>query len=243
MKRNIFQCGYSLVELMVAMSIVIALMAAVSVAMGVGRDSWMTTTAQIEVRENMRSAQARITREFRETGSDKDGNIEMAITAGGGANGSDVVTFAVPILCNASMHLINSDGDVQVWGAPLTWGCHDVSCMDQDGDCSAIEYRRIQYRINESDELVRIVLAPDNSVVATDVFAENLTDLRVRLIGEDINFNCQLDSGEDSNGNGQLDDGYAVAFTLTGTMMTVHKREENLTSSWDVRIRNRGCSL
>jgi hypothetical protein len=205
---------------MVVVAIISVLIAGVFSVMDPGQDAWWVVGAEIRVREQLRAAQARITREFRETGSDKDGNPEMFITAGGGPDGTDMVKFAVPVWCDDTMNLIDSEGDVAQWGATLTWGCRDLACMDQDGSCAVKEYRYIEYRLSEDGRLERRVLGPDDAVVSSQVFADRITDFRAASQG-----------------------GCVVAFALTGAVNTARNRTVGRTVNWEVQMRNRRCSL
>jgi prepilin-type N-terminal cleavage/methylation domain-containing protein len=234
MNRHESPAGYSMVELMVTMVIFLSLLGAVATTMNVGEDSWPTVAADLEIREITRDARERITREFQNSGINQDGVSQMQVIAGNGADGTDVVKFAVPILCDENQGWIDDNGEIAHWGATLTWRCSCsegdrsciTECMDPDGDCANIEYSHIQYVKNPLDQLIRQVINFNGDVLRSDLIAENVTDFQV-----------------------EPTDRCLYTFRMTVRKSTPRKRDMELTSVWQVHARNNhdpnnwGCSL
>ena len=60
--------GFTLVELLVVTAIFLAMIGAVYASLYTGRDSLLSTKAQIQLQENLRRTVQRVTRELQETG-------------------------------------------------------------------------------------------------------------------------------------------------------------------------------
>ncbi len=171
--------GFSLTELMVSL-IIFAVFA--SIAYGIlssGQRSWFTTESRIKTRQDLRRILNRIARELQQTGYDENGIAKFAISDGGGINNTDIITFSIPIICESGGVLINSNGDVANWGAPLNWGCSSSSCMDADDNCTTRDYQLIEYALDSNNRLRRIVKDPSGNIVAEDIIAENIVDFQL----------------------------------------------------------------
>lgn len=193
------QLGFSLVELLVSMSIFTAMSAAVYSMMFISQGAMVTTQAQMDLRDGAQLVLERMQKELRASGEevqiDANGNVtniidQAVVSDGAGSGGSDVVRFAVPISCSVGgvATFINPTTNNFYWGAPLTWGCSQPSCMDADGNCSTIDYRWIEYRKNSSDQLVRQVLDSSNTVVREDILAGDVSDFQI-IESADVNRN------------------------------------------------------
>jgi len=209
--------GFSLVEMMVVMAIFSVMGAVILGVLMTGRDSWHTTDTQISLRENVRIIMSRVSRELQESGS-SGGSMQVTIDNGGGVNGSDILRFSMPVICQQGGVVIDANGDVAYWGAPLTWGCSIFSCMDGDDDCSTVDYKFVEYKMDGNNQLLRRVLNPALTAVREDVFAENVTDFQVVL-------------GADSN---------LATLTVTVSRDTESNRTITSTESINVFFRNRG---
>jgi len=86
-----------------------------------GQSAWSTTDTQIRLQEALRQTLQRVAQELRESGSDANGVMQVTIADNAGTNGTDVLTFSVP-MCVCSNIPIDNNGDVANWGAPLSWG-------------------------------------------------------------------------------------------------------------------------
>lgn len=216
--RRKSQGGFSLVELMVAVSILVAMIGGVYMSVAAGQNSWANTALQITLQENVRISLEKISKEMRESGSNSVGAMQIAINDNSGTNGSDVIQFFMPVECEAGVPVMDGNGDVAYWGAPLTWGCSDSTCMDADNDCTTVEYSYLEYAINNNNQLERRVRDASNALVRTDVFARNISDMQAVISG-------------DQN---------VVTVTVTASGTTTNNRALSMNDSMDVLLRNRG---
>ncbi|MGE0268998.1 MAG: PilW family protein [Candidatus Omnitrophota bacterium] len=210
--------GFSLVELMVAVAILTAMMGGVYMSMAAGQNSWANTALQIELQENLRLTLEKISKELRESGSNGAGVMQVTINDNAGVNSSDVIQFFMPVICEAGQTIIDNNGDVANWGAPLTWGCTDSTCMDADDDCSTVEYSYLEYAINNNNQLERRVRNAANALVRTDIFAQKISDFQAAM---------SVDQNE-------------VTITVTALGTSMKNRTMTMTNSMVVYLRNRG---
>lgn len=217
--------GFGLVETLLAVGIMSGVMAGVSVVLGAGKTSWSNTDAQIDLQESIRRTIEKVSREVQESGTDKNGVIQVTILDAGGINNSDIIRFSVPIVCEAGTSVMDANGDVANWGAALTWGCTDSSCMDADNSCLTLDYASTEYLIDANDQLVRRVLNAANNPIRTDVFAQNVTDLQVWLNVDLVNPELHQ---------------RIVTFSLTVQKDTDENRTITATNSVNIYLRNRG---
>lgn len=211
--------GFTMVELMIVVAILTAMMGGLYMTLATGQDTWMNTDTQISLQENIRLTLDRVSKEVRETGSNAGGGMELTMFDGTGVNGSDIIRFAMPVICEAGETIIDANGDVNNWGAPLTWGCTDSTCMDADDDCDTVDYRWVEYRIDNNNQLLRRTLDNAASVVRTDIFAHNISDFQVQYVG----------AGQE-----------VVRLTVTATRNTNANRTVTEATSIDITLRNRG---
>ena len=166
--------GFTLLETLIVVLIVTVMLTGGYLVLSTGQATWFTTDTNIRLQENLRQSLEKVIMELRQSSVS-----QTQLFDGTGANNTDVIRFSVPIVCQAGERLIDINGDVQHWGAPLTWGCTDSTCMDADNDCSVINYKYIEYRINNENQLIRKVLDEALTVVRTDVFAHNISDFQI----------------------------------------------------------------
>ena len=209
--------GFTLVEVLIVVAIIAVMIRGIFLTLSTGQNTWMTTDVQIQLQDNLRITMDRVSKELRESGS-AAGVMKITINDAAGVNGSDIIKFSVPILCNAGTSIINANGDVAYWGAPLTWGCTDSTCMDADDDCNTADYSFIQYELDANKQLIRKVLNPGANVIRQDVFAQNISDFQASL-------------SADQN---------VVTLMVTAFKTTNLKRQVTATKSMDVLLRNRG---
>ena len=171
--------GFTLSEMMIVILIFSVIVVGMFTLLFTGQSTWFNTDTSIELQQTLRIALARVSSELQESGFDKDNIPQVAISDGGGFNGSDIIRFSVPVICEEGGSLIDANGDVAYWGAPLTWGCAQASCMDADDDCLTTEYRYIEYSVNNQGQLSRRVLDSIFGVVREDIFAGNINDFQV----------------------------------------------------------------
>lgn len=204
-----------------------------------GKDTWLTTDVHIRLQENLRRTLTKVSKELHETGPSSGG---LTISDGAGVGGSDIITFSMPIVCESGGSIIDGNGDVANWGAPLTWGCTDSTCMDADNDCGTVDYDVVRYLLDANGQLLRRVLNTSGGIVREDIFAEDLTDLQaITRVAEDTNLNGVLDAGEDENSNTLLDGGITVIIlTATAQRNADNARQVTATNSVNIYLRNRG---
>ena len=77
--------------------------------------------ARIDLQNNLRQFSQRFSMELQESGTDENGNLQVTISNNSGVNNSDVIRFAIPI-CPCGLLPIDSNGEVNSWGAPTVWG-------------------------------------------------------------------------------------------------------------------------
>lgn len=210
--------GFSMVELLVVIGICGLMLSGIFTTFMTGQSTWYTADSAIELRENLRVSSEKMTRELRESGFNSAGTIQVAVVDGGGANSTDLLRFSMPVLCNSATALLDTNGNVAYWGAPLTWGCTSSSCMDANDSCATVEYKYVQYEITSSNELVRKVLSPALVVARQDTIASNVT-------------NMQITTSADQN---------VITIQLTAQKLSPMRKLITLTKSLDVYLRNRG---
>jgi len=168
-------------ELVVAIAILSILLLGVMMTMMSGQETWSTADGLIQIQENIRIILEKISREMRETGSDSVGASQITIEDNSGVNNSDIIRFSIPIVCQSGGSIMDANGDVAHWGAPLIWGCDDSTCMDADDDCGTADYKYVEYSINVSNQLLRKVLDDGYVTVKEEIFAQNITNLQAVL--------------------------------------------------------------
>jgi len=178
--------GYSMVEVMIVVLIVTTILAGGFLIFSTGQSTWFTSDIKIRLEENIRQALEKITTELRQSRVDQSQVFDNT-----GPNNTDVVRFSVPVVCEAGGNLIDINGDVAHWGAPLTWGCTSSTCMDADNDCDTVDYQFVEYGLGSDDQLVRRVLDATPSVVRTDVVAQGISDFQVQVNGSVVTLTLQ----------------------------------------------------
>lgn len=121
------QNGFSMMELMVTLLLVSIISIAGSMLFTVGENAWSTTNSNIYMQDNIRATLQRISMELQQSGTDSTGTVQVFISDNVGVNNSDILRFAIP-LCLCGVSPMDSNGDVQYWGAPLIWG--QSGCSD-----------------------------------------------------------------------------------------------------------------
>lgn len=212
------QSGFTIIEIMIVVLILSIMITGAFLTVSTGSDSWLSTGAQIDLEENVRATFSRISKELQESGEDSLGNLQVAISNGTEFNGSDDIRFTMPIICETGVALVDVNGDVANWGAPLTWGCTDSSCMDADDDCSSRDYAQIGYKLNVLNQLIRRVYDSGGNTVDEFLIAQNITDFQVALSG-------------DQN---------IVTVTVTASKNSDKGRSFSVTRSLEILLRNKG---
>lgn len=215
--KNLNTAGFSIVEMMFVVAILLVMLTGGYMVLFSGQEAWQTTETQIRVQEGLRHTLDRVSKELRESGANAVGTLQVVITDNTGVNGSDILLFAMPIVCEAGGSVVDVNGDVANWGAPLTWGCTASTCMDADDDCATRDYASVEYRLNNSNQLIRRVLNSASAVVRTDIFAQNVIDFQTAL-------------SVDQN---------IVTLTVTASVKSALNRTITTTKSLDVRLRNK----
>ncbi|MCA9407696.1 MAG: type II secretion system protein [Candidatus Omnitrophica bacterium] len=210
--------GFSMVEVMIVSLVLAIMLTGIMMTLTTGQGSWMNADVQIQLNENLRLTMDKVSKELRESGSDSVGTMQVTISDGTGVNGSDVIRFSMPITCEAGGSIIDANGDVANWGAPLTWGCTDSSCMDADDDCTSRDYRYVEYLIDANNQLIRRVLNNGAALVQQSVFAQNISNFQASL-------------SVDQN---------VVTLTVTTFLTTKLNRQMTANNTVNIFLRNRG---
>lgn len=176
--------GMTLIETLVVVAISSVVLQGVSMLTNAGRNSWSESNIQATLQNDLRLVLQKISKELRDTGTDSVGISQMTVQDSVGVNGTDIIRFSIPVLCSTTATLTDVNGNVAHWGAALTWGCNQSSCMDQDNNCATVEYKYIEYKLNNSNQMLRRVLRPDLSEVRNDIIANNVTNFQVSVISD-----------------------------------------------------------
>jgi prepilin-type N-terminal cleavage/methylation domain-containing protein len=171
--------GFTLVETMIVVAILSFLIAATYGIFLSGQSIWNRTDTSIELDEQLTKAANRVTAELRQSGHDAKGKFQIFNSSQSGANQSDVFKFSIPVICENGGNPVDANGDTAHWGAPLTWGCSKASCMDENNNCDTVEYKFIQYLINEKHQLLRRVLDFSENTTKEEVIAQDISAMRL----------------------------------------------------------------
>src|SRR5262245_28277352 len=123
--------GFTLVEAMLVVAILSFLVAAIYGTFLSGQSIWNRTANTIEMDEQLNKAVQRMAAELKWTGHDSAGQFQLSYITQSGVNQSDIFKFSIPVICQPNANPVDGNGDTAHWGAPLTWGCSESSCMDQ----------------------------------------------------------------------------------------------------------------
>jgi hypothetical protein len=189
----------TLAELLLSVGIMSFLIMVIYALMGNARVVYFDVSITTQIRNDLRQAARRMEIEMRNTGYDSCGLAQFTVSAGAGVNATDTVRFSIPVTCSTTATLLDCSGTAADcaaadrctspkhfispghWGAPLTWGCNSSSCMDADNSCATVEYKYVQYALNNNSQLVRTVLSPALNVVGSDVIASNITGMTLTV--------------------------------------------------------------
>lgn len=171
--------GFTLVETLLAAAIFLVVATGIYAALAAGQSTWLDTDTSMDLQQSLRFALEKATRELHESGFDKNGIWQVTIGDGTGVNGTDILRFSMPIICHSGDSVIDANGDIAYWGAPLTWGCTSSSCMDADDNCVTRDYKYIRYSLDTNNQLLRQVLDTTTAVVRQDIFARYITNFQV----------------------------------------------------------------
>jgi type II secretory pathway pseudopilin PulG len=127
--------AFTLTELMAVFLIMGVILTAGSMVFISGQNLFATASAQSELQANASRALQRIARELGESGRDSGHNLMVSVLDNAGVGGSDILYLAVP-LCTCGTAVMDTNGDVNHWGAPLSWGqsgCGSDYTLDANG--------------------------------------------------------------------------------------------------------------
>lgn len=172
---------------MVVVALLSFLVASTYNAFLIGQSIWAKTEDTVGLEENLTRASDKIIPELRQSGHSASGVFQVSIDNNSGVNQSDILRFSIPVLCQPGAYPVDANGDTAHWGAPLTWGCNEPSCMDANNDCNTIEYKYIQYLLTTKNALVRRVLDRSQISIKEDLVAENIVDMQI-----EPNFNQRM---------------------------------------------------
>ena len=167
--------GFTLLEMLIAIGIFTLMMTGAIISLTSGQNSWLSSDLQIDLQDSIRKSFAKVSSELRQSSAS-----QVQVVQNGGTGSTDSIAFAIPIRCEADMDLLGAGTSIQYWGAPLTWGCTSSTCMDADNDCSTLDYSQVQYMLNGTN-LVRRVLDSSSLLVQQDTIARDVTDLQITV--------------------------------------------------------------
>lgn len=250
--------GFTIVELLITTLIFAVVLIGFYAALLSGQSAWSTTDTQIRLQEGLRETLQRVGAELEESGSDKDGVMQITISDNAGTNSSDILTFSVP-MCVCSNTSMDANGDVTNWGAPVTWGktncpgdvtrnndgtvsiCHLTTNPDTQTDTN-IDPATLDSHLSHGDWLgvctpcsvsnnktVRYLIDA-NSRLLRRVLNSVGTVVREDIMASNVN-NFQAVLSADQN---------IVALTVTALSSTDQKRQISISRSLNVHLRNRG---
>lgn len=213
--------GMTLVEIMIVVLIVSFMAGGIYFVFSAGQASWFNSDIQIQMRQGLRRSLQRLSSELRQSKESTNAADDHAdISDGAGVGTTDILTFSIPIICEAGGEFIDPVTEIiENWGAPLNWGCTTLICMDQDQDCLFLEYKYIKYYLNSDNELVREILDENNVSKKTEVFAQDITDFQVTMSGNDAN-------------------GYVYTVSISTQKDSVTHRTMVAQASMDIYLRN-----
>jgi len=234
-KNKLQKKGFTLVEILVSVLIFSFMATGFFLILSTGQSTWYTTDVAVRLQQSLRQSMQRVTKELHESGFSQRGNCaavcKVIIQSNAGINGTDILSFQVPIdlnndgipttevtdcgCCPTPNFPSCNCGRVIDWGAPLLWADKINNCGGGNNHCQYPNYS-IKYLINDSSQFVRQVLDAGGSVIRTDIFADNLTGFHVT-----------------QNGN-------VVSIQLTAQLTTVFGRNIISTMNADALLRNRG---
>lgn len=134
--------GFSLVEMLIVALLLSIVLAAGSMVFVAGQNTFSLTSVRADLQENCRRSLQRISLELQGSGRDGNGILKVSLLDGAGVNGTDILRFSVP-LCICGVSAIDSNGDVNRWGAPLVWGqagCSTDYPVDNNGKVDICHY-------------------------------------------------------------------------------------------------------
>jgi prepilin-type N-terminal cleavage/methylation domain-containing protein len=175
------QRGFSLAELLVAMAIMVFVTGVIYSLLSKAQLAFYDSEATIKMRNELRLATQKIDMELRQSGYDSTGTPQYVILHGIGSFGSDILRFSVPVICQTGGTLLDASGNPAHWGATIKWGCTTSACADANNNCASVEYKYIQYSLNDSGQIIRSVLSPLFNTVSTQVLAEDITGFQVAI--------------------------------------------------------------
>jgi hypothetical protein len=143
--------------------------------------AFQDSEATIKLRNELRLLTQKIDMELRQSGYDSTGTPQFSIQYGAGINGSDILQFSVPVICQTNATLLDASGNPAYWGATIKWGCTTPDCADANNSCASVEYKYIQYALNGSGQVIRSVLNPLLNTVSTQALAEDITGFQVSV--------------------------------------------------------------
>lgn len=168
--------GFSLVEMMTVITLTLILFAAGGRIFSSGVSTWDSADSHVKMQENLRQTLDRLASEIRLSNT-APGEGSLQIIDGAGLDSSDAIKFSIPVICASDANLMENDA-VAHWGAPLTWGCKQSSCMDANNSCSTIEYKYVYYVLNADGRLERRVLDGTSVPVSVEDMGVDLVDLQ-----------------------------------------------------------------
>ena len=254
--------GFTLIEALMVMGIFSVIMGATYFVLFSGKSVWATLDVQIQLQENLRNTIGRVSKELKETGADGNGVMQLSISDGTGVNNSDVIRFSIPV-CVCSNIVIDANGNVAHWGAPLAWGklscITDVNTIIADSEGKA-DICHLPPGNPENTQDLSVALSAVSAHLAhgdwvgtcapcttdNNKFIEYRLNAANQLVRRILNSNTVLVREDvfalgiadfQASLNGAQD---VVTFVVTASRNTIFNRPMSRTISMDVFLRNKG---
>lgn len=263
MNRKKNNLGFTLPELMVVMAIFTIMLAGVYAVLAAGQNAWLGTDAQIQMQQNLRLALEKVSKELHESGADGGGVLQVNINDGGGTSGSDILRFSIPV-CVCADGIIDDNGNVVNWGAPLLWGtpicsndlddaipdaqdkvtvCHIPPGNPENPQTLSVATSSLSAHIEHGDWLGECgtCSTDNNKFIQYRIGANNqlvrqiLNSAATTIVREDVVAQNITDFQTSLSGDQNV-----VTLTITSLVTAGNNRQYTLTRSLNVRLRNKG---
>lgn len=175
--------AFTLVEIIVSSAILVFILGGLFFVFQIGNMTWAQAELSIRLQQDVRYGMNKIIRELRESGCEntdhnppnicQSGEYKVEIFDATGTGNTDILRFSMYVECKDATH------DIERWAAPLRWACKDAVCLDENDDCDTLEYSKVEYLVNASQQLIRRVLDNANTVLREDIAASDIQDFQV----------------------------------------------------------------
>jgi type IV pilus assembly protein PilW len=194
------QCGYSLVEILVAMAIALVVLAGVFKVYVTHQDSYLLQEQVAEMQQNARTARYIMTKEIRMAGYDPMRTHKFGVITAG----ANSIRFTLDILPENADGTIG-DGSITLPGDDITYSVSTDNELERDEGSGKLAVAESIQAIGfayafDADEDGNIETCDTDMKWAIDSDGDDLLDLNL-----DANGDCKIDVSDDANNDGFLD--------------------------------------